>query len=290
MSLLDRVRVCQRRNLARHPRFVVADTAVGWVRPDIADRLRGFPGTFVVGDGTVRLDPRLADFDSRSRAVEAVLLELKDEGLVPGWRNEAYPVGTDFHLPPLLKMERAAVPGFGVRAYGVHINGHVETRPGSNDGLQVWVGKRSRSKPTAPGKLDHLVAGGQPFGVGLMDNVVKECAEEAAIPESLARTARPAGFVSYVMENEEGIRNDVLFVYDLAVPADFVPVNTDGEIEDFYLWPLERVFETLTSGEDFKFNVALVAIDFLVRRGLIPPEDPDYLAIVHGLRLDAAAL
>lgn len=290
MSLLDRVRVCQRRNLARYPRFVVADAAVGWVRPDIADRLRGFPETFKVGDGVVRLHPRFADFDSRSQAVEAVLLALKDEGLVPGWRNEAYPVGTDFHTPPLMKMERAAVPGFGVRAYGVHVNGHVETRPGGNDGLQIWVGRRSRNKPTAPGKLDHLVAGGQPLGLGLMDNVVKECAEEAAIPDSLARAARPAGFVSYVMENEEGIRNDVLFVYDLAVPADFMPRNTDGEIDDFYLWPLARVIDTLASGDDFKFNVALVVIDFLVRRGLIPPEDPDYLEIVHGLRLDATGL
>ena len=288
MGLIDRVRVCQRRDLARYPRFVVGDTAVGWVRPDFVDRLRGFPDTFIVTDGTVRLDPRLADFDSRSQAVEAVLLRLEEEGLVPGWRNEPYPVGTDFHAPPLLKMERAAVPGFGVRAYGVHINGHVEARPGSNDGLGIWVGKRSRSKPTAPGKLDHLVAGGQPLGLGLMDNLVKECAEEAAIPGPLARTARPAGFVSYVMENEEGVRNDVLFVYDLAVPADFVPRNTDGEIEEFYLWPVARVIETLASGDAFKFNVALVVIDFLVRRGLLPPEDADYLEIVHGLRLGTA--
>src|SRR3546814_6388319 len=120
-----------------------------------------------------------------------------------------------------------------------------------------------------------------------MDNVVKECAEGAAIPEALARTARPAGRVSYVMENEEGIRNDVLFAYDLAVPADFHPRNTDGEIEEFFLWPVERVIETLAAGDDFKFNVALVIIDFLVRRGLIGPEDRDYLEIIHGLRLDA---
>jgi hypothetical protein len=157
-------------------------------------------------------------------------------------------------------------------------------------GLQLWVAKRSRSKATAPGKLDHLVAGGQPFGIGLADNLVKEAAEEASLPADLARQARPAGFISYVMENDEGIRNDVLFVYDLAVPADFVPVNTDGEIEDFYLWPIERVAETVASSEAFKFNVALVIIDFLVRRGLLPPEDPDYVEIVHGLRLGSGGL
>lgn len=286
MSLLDRVRVCQRRDLARYRRFVVASRPVGWVRPDIADRLRGFPGTFHVDQTTVGLDPRFGDFESRSKAVESVLLKLREEGCFAGWRDEPYPVGIDFHKPPLFRMERAAVPSFGVRAYGIHLNGHVE----EGDALRIWVARRSRSKPTAPGKLDHLVAGGQPYGIGLAENLVKEAAEEASLPESLARRARPAGFVSYVMENEEGIRNDVLFVYDLAVPGGFTPVNTDGEIEEFFLWPLERVVAALAAGDDFKFNVALVIIDFLVRRGLLPPEDPDYLAIVHGLRLGAGAL
>ncbi len=290
MSLLDRVRLCQKRDLARYRRFRVGEAAVGWVRPDIAERLRGFPDTFLVEGGTVRLNPRLDDFASRSEAVNAVLLRLRDEGLIPGWRNEAYPVATGFHAAPLLKMERAAVPAFGVQAYGVHVNGYVETAPGSNDGLKLWIGRRSRTKPTAPGKLDHLVAGGQPMGIGLMENVVKECAEEAAIERSLALTARPSGFVSYVRENEEGIRNDVLFVYDLPVPADFTPRNTDGEIDEFFLWPIERVIETMAAGEEFKFNVALVNIDLLVRRGLIRPDDPDYLAIVHGLRFDAGTL
>ena len=167
MSLLDRVRLCQQRNLARFRRFLVGDAAVGWVKPDIADRLRGFPGTFLVEGASVRLDPQLGDFDSRTAAVNDVLLRLREDGLLPGWRNEAYPVGTDFHTPPLLKMERAAVAAFGVRAYGVHVNGYVEPAPGRNDGLQLWVGRRSCTKPTAPGKVDHLAAGGHPFGIGL---------------------------------------------------------------------------------------------------------------------------
>lgn len=281
MSLLDRVRFCQRRDLGRYRRFMVDGQAVGWVKPDIADRLRGFPDTFRVEDSAVLLDERFGDFASRSQAVDAVLRRLREEGAFPGWREEPYPVGTDFHLPPLLKMERAAVPSFGVRAYGIHVNGHV----GDGEAMQIWVARRSRFKPTGPGKLDHLVAGGQPDGMGLAENLVKEAAEEASVPAALARQARPAGFVSYVMENEEGIRNDVMFVYDLELPADFEPRNTDGEIEEFFLWPLARVVERLETSEDFKFNVALAIVDFLVRRGLLSPEHPDYLPIVHGLRL-----
>ena len=43
--------------------------------------------------------------------------------------------------------------------------------------------------------------------------------------------------------------------------------------------------EVLEAGDDFKFNVALVVIDFLIRRGFIGPERADYPALVHGLRL-----
>ena len=34
------------------------------------------------------------------------------------------------------------------------------------------------NKPNWPGKLDHIVAGGQPYGISVMENVIKECEEE----------------------------------------------------------------------------------------------------------------
>jgi hypothetical protein len=34
----------------------------------------------------------------------------------------------------------------------------------------------------------------------------------------------------------------------------------------------------------FKLNCNLVIIDFLIRHGLLPQEDPDYLPILQGLR------
>lgn len=280
MSLLDRVNRCRQWEPGNYRPFRVGSERVGWIGHEFAERLARFPEVFRVADA-VALAPDLDTCAARSQAVAGVLLRLKDQGLVPGWRGESYPVATSFFAPPLLAMERAAVPLFGVQGYGVHLNGYV----GQGAGMKIWVARRSASKPTAPGKLDHIVAGGQPVGLGLRENLVKECAEEASMPERLARQARPVGFVSYITENPEGLRHDVLFAYDLELPADFVPENADGEIEDFYLWPVERVMETLARTDDFKFNVALVVIDFLVRHGFLGPEDPDYVDLVSGLRL-----
>jgi hypothetical protein len=61
-------------------------------------------------------------------------------------------------------------------------------------------------------------------------------------------------------------------------------VNADGEIEEFFLWPIERVMRELSGAANFKFNVAFVIIDFLIRHGFVGPEDPSYLDLVRRLR------
>jgi isopentenyldiphosphate isomerase len=79
-------------------------------------------------------------------------------------------------------MERAAVPWFGIKAYGVHINGFIRNE-NTGEVSHLWVARRSKTKSTFPGMLDHIVAGGQPYGISPYENVIKECAEEANIPE-----------------------------------------------------------------------------------------------------------
>jgi hypothetical protein len=280
VSYLDRIATCRRWDPDAYRPFVVAGRAMGRVRAAFARRLADFAPVFHVEASAVILSDRLADFDSRSAAVAEVLARLREAGDLENWRGEDYPVVSRWGDEPLMKMERGAVPDFGVRSVGVHLNGFVETP----EGARLWVARRALDKPIAPGKLDHIVAGGQPHGLAIRDNLVKECAEEADIPADLAATARPVGLVSYICERPEGLRDDVLFVYDLDVPAAFRPVNTDGEVAEFFLWPLERVAEVIRETEDFKFNCALVNIDFFLRRGFIAPDEPDYQAIAEGLR------
>ena len=137
------------------------------------------------------------------------------------------------------------------------------------DGLHVWIARRSRTKHLDPGKLDHVVAGGGPAGLSPAETLVKEAAEEAAVPEALAGTARCVGTVRYAMERPEGLRRDRLHCYDLALPEDFAPRAADGEVESFELWPVGRALEAVRETDDFKFNVNLVLIDLFLRERLI---------------------
>jgi 8-oxo-dGTP pyrophosphatase MutT (NUDIX family) len=171
------------------------------------------------------------------------------------------------------------VPFFGTRAYGVHLNGY--RRDG--DRLSLWIARRAADRRLAPNKLDNLVAGGIGNGYGVVATLVKEAEEEAAIPPNLVARAVPTSAVSYRMETELGIRDDVLFIYDLEVPADFVPENRDGEMAGFMLMPVEAVLDRIRRTDDFKFNVNLVILDFAVRHGLLRPDDDEFLAVATGL-------
>jgi isopentenyldiphosphate isomerase len=280
MAFLDRIRECNAHDLANFRPFVVAGQRVGWVRHAFAERLARFSDTFDVAREAVRLSDGLTTFAARTDALEVVVRALEADGTIKGRRNEYYPVSTSFAAEPLARIERAAIPAFGIRAYGVHMNGFVRRA----DGIHMWIGRRARDKHTYPGMLDNTVAGGQPMGIGLLENLVKECKEEAAIPEALARQAVPVGAITYCMEAEDGLKPDVQFCYDLELPADFTPRNTDGEIDEFMLWPIAKVAAVVRDTQEFKFNCNLVIIDFLVRHGLIAPEHPDYVDIVVGLR------
>jgi 8-oxo-dGTP pyrophosphatase MutT (NUDIX family) len=283
MSFGDHIRRCNNYDPARIVPLLAGADRIGLVRRDNAEALRRFPDVFAVAEENVQLVAQ-GDAAAVSRAVDRVVDALVAEKHIPKTRNETFDVALRWGEAPVFRLDRGAVPFFGARAYGVHLNGYRRDR----NELSLWVGRRAPDKRVAPNKLDNLVAGGIGNGHGLVETLVKEADEEAMIPPSLVERASPAGAVSYRMETVLGIRDDVLFVYDLEVPDDFVPKNRDGEFTGFALMPAAAVLERIRTSSDFKFNVNLVILDFAVRHGILRPDDPEYLEVATGLhrRLD----
>ena len=278
MSFGDHIRACNNFDPARAVPLLAGNERVGLLRRDNAEALRQFADVFAVEEHAVRLVARY-DVDTLSRIIDRVVDVLVVERRVPKWRNETFDVAPRWGAPPIFRLDRGAVPFFGTRAYGVHLNGYRR----NGDDLYLWVGRRSPDKKVAPDKLDNLVAGGVGNGHGLDETLLKEGDEEASIPTSITKHALPVGAVSYRMETELGIRDDVLFVYDLEMPADFLPQNRDGEIVHFDLVPASLVIDRVRTSDDFKFNVNLVILDFALRHGLLRPDDPEYLDVATGL-------
>ncbi len=279
MSLLSHIRQCNRFASERFLPLLHDGARLGLVRRDNAEHLRRFPALFRVEPGAVTL-LATGGFERVSAAVDKAVERLVADGIVPKWRNEFFAIAPAWCEAPHFRLDRGAVPFFGGRAYGVHLNGWRR----DEGRLMLWVGRRAANKKVAPNKLDNLVAGGISWEHGLEATLVKEADEEASIPGDLIARAVPVSAVSYRMETELGLRDDVLFIYDLETPDDFEPKNRDGELVEFMLMPAGDVVAQVRAGNDFKFNVNLVIADFAVRHGVVKPTEPDYLDIVAGLR------
>jgi len=275
--------------------LVLENEVLGYVTGAFSENLREYEDIF----DFKRLEGKLSfteqveklDMNARTKLFNQVNTNLRDQGLIYGWRDELLPVLTSYSSPPRLLIERAACPYYGVKAYGVHMNGFVRkgssTVTSTGDITHLWVAKRAATKSTWPGMLDHIVAGGQPYGIDVMGNVIKECDEEASIPPELAKNAVCTGAVSYnCLDGNGNLKRDALFCFDLELPPDFTPAPQDGEVESFQLqeisWVLEKVIEGGPTG--YKPNCNLVLIDFFIRHGIINPESPRFLELVAGLR------
>jgi 8-oxo-dGTP pyrophosphatase MutT (NUDIX family) len=252
---------------------------VGFIRTDHVAVLGDYPLVFDIGDSGIAFAPDLSG-PSLTAALGDVAGDLATRGLVGPLRGEPFAITERWGGPTLFTLDRAAVPFFGTRSYGVHLNGYVR----DPDGLRLWIGLRAPDKMIAPGKLDNLVAGGIAAGYDAAETLVKEAAEEADMGPELAAGAIPVGAILYRMRLFEGMRDDVLFLYDLELDGGFRPRNTDGEAVGFEIMSLDAALARVRETEDFKFNVNLVLIDFALRHGAIGPDHPDYLALVCGLR------
>lgn len=278
MTLLRHIEACNRFDPADYRRFTISGEPLGWLSREAANLLLmetlvkpTESGVGITGGGFMSVSAHLA-------RITAVLADAK---LMAPLRDEMTPVLRKWGVSPCAEIDRAGLPGLGLPAFGIHVNGYVWTE----SGLHLWIGHRARDRQVAPGKLDHLVAGGITMGYSAGETLIKEAEEEADLPADIARLARPVSQVTYCLALPEGLRNDTLFVYDLELPQGVVPVSNDGEVERFELMPIAKVIEILRETDDFKFNVNLVLIDFLARHSLIDPDsEPDYAALIKGLR------
>ncbi len=281
MGYLDHIELCNRHDFRDRVPWTIDGVVAGYVTRALAGRLADEPDVFARTTNGLVLADHLGDPEDRTRAVAGLLDRLRSDGMIAALRHEDYSVRQHIGGGELMRIDRGAAEAFGVLSTGFHLNGV----RGRGDDAMMWIARRAPDRPSYPGALDNMVAGGQPAGLTLVQNLVKECREEADIPEGLALSARAAGLVSYTMGVPGGLRRHLMYVYDLAVPDAFTPRARDGEVEEFMLRPVHEVAEIVrTSLDSFKYNCNLVIIDFLIRHGFITPDDPDYPDLVSGLR------
>ena len=241
-------------------RFVVDGEPVGYVTPDRAQRLAQFAAMR-------RRDDALSlacAADERGQAMTEIAAQLAREGALTAWRDERYAVSTRFDAPALFELERAAARYFGIHTYAAHVNGLVRAQ----DGVLMWLARRSATKAIDPGMLDNLVGGGIAAGATVEGTVVKESWEEAGIDAAVAAQALNSAELTVFRQQPDGIQHETIYAHDLWLPRHWKPENRDGEAVDHRLASLADVTRTLLAddGPDvMTADASLVAYDCLTR-------------------------
>ena len=259
-------------------RWTAGATTAGWLDAGRAVRIAACSEAFETVGGELAMARSLADCGARTTALERVTRALAGEGLLSAWRDERYAVAAVFGGDALLDIERAAARYFGVHTYAVHVNGLV----GSGDGESMWLARRSPHKAIDPGLLDNLVGGGIATGYGVHDTLLKEAWEEAGIPAALAASALARGSLDICRPQPQGLQRETIFVYDLPLDRDFVPVNRDGEAVEHRLVSFAEAARLIAidAGDDaLTTDASLVVLDCLLRHDAVAANEPDRIAL-----------
>lgn len=233
----------------------------GWLRAD---------------NGELHLTWPAEERDARFAALNHAL---RRAGLILGWRDETYPVWP-LQAPavacvhggsarPLARIERAAARFWGSLTLGAHCNGWVADALGRP--THLWIGRRSPDKATDPGRLDNLVGGGVPDGQTPFETLQREGWEEAGLSPEQVAPARAGGVLALCHDLPEGLQREVLYAYDLQLPAAVVPINQDGEVAAFTCLDVHAALDAAAHGE-MTVDAALVTLDFGLRHGLLGSE------------------
>jgi 8-oxo-dGTP pyrophosphatase MutT (NUDIX family) len=238
---------------------------LGYLSPEHADALAGVLSQCELQNQALIWRAQDLAPELRSAQLQAALVRLRDMGRLTGWRDEAFcfwsvtEPSPDPQQAAYLKVERAGFRFLGMMSHAVHINGFMP------DG-SMWCGQRSANKATDPGMWDNFTAGGLAAGETWDRCARRELWEEAGFCLQAPEDLLAIGRVRISRVTSLGWHDEMLHIFNLCLPARFVPSNQDGEVQAFAcLAPTEVL--TRISAQQFTSDAALA-----IAQGVLFPD------------------
>ena len=252
-------------------------------------------------------DPPIELTGARSDAFERftdLLLECK---IISKRHTDMYPI-TDLRKAGgkiLATVNRNTAPYLGITSVGVHllcyvnddqgIDGVGDKNESGRSNVSLWLAQRAAIKSHNALRWDPTVAGGQPASMGFFENVVKEAGEEAGIdPDLVTERAVTTGCLSQMTCKPDGtcMKPSLYYTWDMQVDKKtFVPRPADGEVSAFELCSAKQLEYEVRHGDRLRPAMILVVTDFLIRHGVITPDnEPDYAQILSAMHRERLVL
>lgn len=230
-------------------------------------------------------------FEERRDAIDRILSAEREKGtfrVLKKWTGERFPIfGPNREL--IADIERSASGLFGIVTYGVQLIAYRE----DEDGLFIWVARRSPNKTLCPNRLGVTAGGSLPAGETPYQCLIREAHQEAWLdPQLVESHAISVGTISYVTSSETKttsggesglIRAEIQYIYDMKVGKDVFPTPNDMEASGIELYSVNEIKRALDDGDFTPANACLI-LDFFIRHGLVTFEnEPRYNEIISRL-------
>jgi 8-oxo-dGTP pyrophosphatase MutT (NUDIX family) len=248
--------------------FEIDDDVVGSIKPEDAQ----FFAQKIAG---LNLEPNclsLAPFCSPDApsVLAQMASALRDQGRLGKWRNELLRVTGDSGQVRGL-IERAAVRQLGIRTFAVHLVAYSQLA-NSAAITGMWVQQRALDKANDPGLWDTCAGGLAAGDESLLLSLEREVQEEAGLDlQHLQREGHQVKRGNTIQTRRnipEGLLVEELLCWDIDLPTTVIPINQDGEVEQFQLWSIEKIIGGIAD-QQFTVEAALIIHQSLFNRGYL---------------------
>lgn len=229
-------------------------TAIGSVEPEIFNEICLQPSL----DGRQLLRKQEQGWwleGELTSTLDELAQALREAGMARAWRDEQLAV-TDEAGRVLGTVERAVVRALGIATRAVHLLGFTP------DGRQ-WVQLRALTKPNDPGLWDTLMGGMVPASDTVAQALERETWEEAGLKLPQLQDLRYGGTVTLRTPTGDGGPGYVIERIDwyrCRVPDGVVPVNQDGEVDEFRAMTGAEIARRMLAAE-FTREAALILVE-----------------------------
>jgi len=145
------------------------------------------------------------------------------------------------------------------------------------------------------------VAGGHPFNLSLIENVMKEAYEEAGVPSEWIRkdgksnpkfTDLTHDPITINTSKADGscMKHSMYYSCDLEVPRSWSPRAVDGEVEEFLLYTMDELERELRYGTAVRPSMVAVLVDFMIRHGQLKGANDDDEILRKAMRKERLSL
>ena len=274
MSLITHLERFRNTSVPDYVQLAVGEHCFGLTKPELAQELVSYSHVFKQQGDRLIMHPGLDDVEKRTIAIDDILHDLSDRGVIPQEPDYSEFGGTDWFAvhasttsERLFRIRRFYSLYLGIHFESVILNGFDDTG--------YWIAERSDQVHFHKSMLDCITAGCICLGETPDNAVFEEGAVECGLrPGDLPLIQFIKKIHLHELSSKGYLRNETFHVYYFKITNDFKPRPLfKKETAEFRHVGFKDLYDLVQNTTKVRPVIRIVIIDFLKRHGFIDKND-----------------